>query len=709
MRISVDIGGTFTDLVLESADGLRLFKAPTIPTDPVQSVVDALDIAASAMGLTLTELLGRTETFIHATTRALNAVLTGTTARTALVTTEGHRDVLLLREGGRDDAFDFTVPYPDPYIPRSLTFEVTERITSTGAVLRDLEEHSLRALGDQLETAEVAAIAVCLVWSTVNPAHELRVGEFLRERLPGVPLTLSHRLNPTLREYRRASSASIDASLKPIMSDYLHDLTSRLRTNGFTSRLLMVTSIGGVVDIDDVADAPIHAINSGPSMAPVAGRAYTRHDPDADVVIIADTGGTTYDVTLVRHGRIPSTRETWIGPKHTGDMTGFPSIDIKSVGAGGGSIAWVDTGGLLHVGPQSAGAYPGPACYGRGGEQPTVTDAALVLGYLDPAAFSAGTMHLDVAAATVAIETAIGSDLGLGVVEAADAVMRLTTEQMVRAIEEITLQQGIDPAGAVLIGGGGAAGLNAVAVAQRLGCKRLVIPAVGAALAAAGALLSDLMAAFALTVPTTSEQFDTAGVNTALDSLHASCLSFIDRAGGNADEATLEIFAEAHYPQQIWDLEVPVRVRRFQSADDLRNLVSDFHSVHAQVLGMADSSSPIEIVTWGARVRCPLRTTDGTPTAIDAVHTSISSERAVFFSEIGMTSVPVHTIASISSVRTVHGPAIIESAFTTIVLPPGSTCTRDVAGSLSIDPGTTTSTFVHTVASIADQAGVGAP
>ena len=242
-------------------------------------------------------------------------------------------------------------------------------------------------------------MAVCLLWSIVNPVHELRVGELLEQHLPGVPYTLSHALNPSLREYRRASSAAIDASLKPLMTRYLAALEERLRDAGLEGRLLVVTASGGVLDADTMAAAPIHSINSGPAMAPVAGRYYAEREAGATTAVIADTGGTSYDVSLVRRGRIPWTRETWLGRQYESDITGFPSVDVKSIGAGGGSIAWVDDGGLLHVGPESAGADPGPACYARGGVHPTVTDAALVLGYIDPGYFLGGAIALDVQAA----------------------------------------------------------------------------------------------------------------------------------------------------------------------------------------------------------------------------------------------------------------------------------------------------------------------
>jgi N-methylhydantoinase A len=684
VRISVDIGGTFTDLVLEDDGRLQLAKAPTVPDDPAVGILDVLAAAAQARGTTRADLLTATDTFVHATTRGLNAVLTGTTARTAFLTSAGHPDVLLLREGGREDPFDFTVPFPEPYVPRSLTFEVPGRLTASGDELAPLDRAEVEVIAERLRAAEVEAVGVCLLWSTVNPAHELAVGEVLAERLPDVPHTLSHGLNPSLREYRRASSACIDASLKPLMSRYLQDLGTRLEDAGFGGRLLVVTSSGGVVDANDVVRAPILSINSGPSMAPVAGREYAAADTGSGEVIVADAGGTTYDVTLVRDGQIPWTRSAWVGPRFTGHMTGLPSIDVKSVGAGGGSIAWVDPGGLLHVGPQSAGSVPGPACYGRGGTDATVTDAAVVLGHLDPAAFSGGALPLDAAAAAAAVRRAVGEPLGLDAVEAAAAILRLTTEQMVRAIEEICLEQGIDPAGSVLVGGGGAAGLNAVAVAQRLGCAQLVLPGVAAALAAAGALMSDLTAAFAATVPTTSDAFATEAVNDALAALEVRTAGFAERAGTGGGEPTVDLYAEARYPQQIWELEVPLRAARFGSAADVEAFVEDFHGVHETVLGIADPDSPVEVVGWGARVRCPLQDRAGLLTAVADEAPSARPEREAYAEEVGMVPTPVRVLGSLGADEVVEGALLVEAAFTTVVIPKGAAARRGPSGSLVV-------------------------
>jgi N-methylhydantoinase A len=585
------------------------------------------------------------------------------------------------------EPFNFTVPFPQPYVPRALTFEVPGRILADGSEMTPFDEASVVQTIEALKTHEVEAVAVCLLWSIVNPAHEDRVGELLAEHLPGVPYTLSHVLNPSLREYRRASSAAIDASLKPLMSAYMHNLSGRLREAGFGGRVLIVTSQAGVMDADDIAETPIHLINSGPSMAPVSGRYFARVDEASETAVIADTGGTTYDVSLVRRGRIPWTRETWIGEPYRGHMTGFPSVDVKSIGAGGGSIAWVDEGGMLHVGPHSAGAVPGPACYGQGGDKPTVTDAALTLGYLDPEFFLGGAMALDIEAARRALERDVAQPMGLSLEEAAAAVISIATENMVQAIMDITVNQGIDPREAMLIGGGGAAGLNSIAIARRLGCPRAIIPEVGAALSAAGAMMSDLTSQYRRTHFMTSEAFNRDAVNRLLDQLEESCQSFIDGPGAGALESSIEFFAEARYPEQVWEIEVPIESRRFDSEADVATLVEAFHDAHQDIFAINDPGSGIEVVGWTASVKCRLREQEsGTLVAAD-VTTAIEGSRKAYFSGIGFVDAAVHRFETMPVGETLAGPAIVESPFTTVVIDPGATAERRASGSLSIDPG----------------------
>lgn len=687
MKFSADVGGTFTDLAIQDAEGrLSMYKASTTFQDPVIGVLDVLQLAADDHGMSRRELLAGCDIFVHATTRATNAILSGDTARTAFLTTEGHPDILLLREGGRTEPFNYRVPYPEPYIPRSLTFEIPERIGSEGEVVKPLDEASVLQSIERLKASKVEAVGVCLLWSIVNPVHERRIGELLSKHLPSIPFTLSHQLNPSLREYRRASSTCIDASLKPLMSAYLGSLQGRLAECGFSGRLLTVTSLGSVIDAEHMAGAPIHSVKSGPSMAPVAGRHYATIDAGSETAIVADTGGTSYDVSLVRRGRIPWTRETWLGQPFRGHMTGFPSVDVRSIGAGGGSIAWIDDGGMLHVGPRSAGSVPGPVCYGRGGSQPTVTDAALVLGYIDPAYFLGGTIPLDIEAAADAIESQIGTPLQLDLHEAANAVLSLATENMIHAIEEITINQGIDPATAVLIGGGGAGGLNAVRIARRLGCKKVIIPAVGATLSAASALMSDLSAEYSSTLFTTSADFEYGRVNAVLEQLERRCRNFIDGSGTGALDHEIEFFAEARYPHQIWEVEVPLASSRFADVDDVVQLVTTLHAKHQELFAFSDQNSEIEVVTWRARVRCRLSDSKEITVIESPPPAGDHWKRQAWFPDVGLVESPVHHFSSMTTGHAITGPCILESGFTTVVVDPGAVVERTPSGSLLIYP-----------------------
>jgi N-methylhydantoinase A len=686
MRFAIDTGGTFTDLIVEDeAKECRMFKARTTPDDPIASVLDSLSTAAEDYGVSRRELLSRGDVLIHGTTHAINAIITGRTARTAFLTTEGHRDMLVLREGGRSDPFNFTEPFPQPYIPRSLSFEVRERIRRDGSVMEPLDEGAVADIARMLREKDVEAVAVCFLWSVVNPLHEERVGILLSEHLPGVPFTLSHRINPVIREFRRASSAAIDASLKPMMGDYMRNLERRLKDAGFSGRTLVVTSQAGVIDARDAAEAPIHIVNSGPSMAPVAGRHFSLLDCAQPNAIVADTGGTTYDVSLVHKGRIPTSRGTWIGPPHRGVMIGFPWVDVKSVGAGGGSIAWIDSGGLLHVGPHSAGAAPGPAAYGRGGAEPTVTDASVALGYLDPDYFLGGAMRLDRKLAEAAILARVAGPLSLDVPSAADAIIAVATENMVQAIVDITVNQGIDPREAVLVGGGGAAGLNSVRIARRLGCRTLLIPEVGAALSAAGALMSDLKAEYHAAFYASTAAFDGAGVARTLAGLKARCQAFIDGPGAEASENSISFKADARYSTQVWEIEVPLRSGEIATAADVDIFAADFHATHKDLFAFADPASPIEVTGWTAQVSCRFAEAGAPKLMRGGAGARPPSLRPVFFQGAGWIDAQVLQFEAIEVGASVSGPAIIENSFTTIVVDLDATATRRSSGSLLID------------------------
>jgi N-methylhydantoinase A len=683
LRLAFDTGGTFTDLTI---DGLGLYKSPTTPDDPVVGVLNVCDVAATDLGVTREELLARAGQVVYGTTRATNAVISGTTARTALLVTKGHPDILLWREGGRVGTFDFTVPYPDPYIPRRLTFEVPERVGAAGEVVEPLDEGACQEILETVRALDAQAIAVCFLWSILNPDHERRVGELIAEQLPGVPFTLSHVLNPSIREYRRASAASIDASLKPLMGTFLRRLSTRLREEGFNGRVLVMTSAGGVLDNDSVADAPIHTLASGPAAAPVAGRRFLGLDKLGDTAIVTDAGGTSFDVSLVRRGQIPWTRETKIGRSYYGPMTGFPSVDVKSVGAGGGSIAWLD-GGILRVGPQSAGAVPGPACYATGGLDATVTDACVALGYLEPSRFLGGAMALDAELAREAIDREIGGPLGMSTEEAAAAILKVATERMINAIEDIAISQGVDPREAVMICGGGSGGFYACATARRLGCPKVIVPEAAAALSAVGAFISDLVADFAMTMPTSTERFAFEEVNGVLAELGRRCEEFVAGPGAESVESVTSYSVEARYPQQIWDLEVPLERSRFDAVEHVESLRRDFHRVHSDVLGIADEGSAVETMTWRAKVRCRLGTDLGEATPLIAPNGHAAEAREAYFSGHGFVEASVRALSGIRVGETVAGPAIIEGPATTVVIEPLASARRLDSGSLMILPG----------------------
>lgn len=685
MRLATDTGGTFTDLVVEDDDGaIKLFKASTVPSDPVAGVLAALKLAADDHGESLEAFLGRAEMFIHGTTHALNALVTNETAKTALIVTEGHRDILVLREGGRSEPFNNSEPYPKPFVPRALTLGVTERVLMDGSVRTPLSDQQVREIAIDLQAQGVEAIAVCLLWSIVNPEHELRIERIIREVAPEIAVTLSHRLNPTPREYRRACSAAIDASLKPIMTKYIAGLKSRLLDAGFNGRVLVLTSRGGMVDADVVAHSPIQVINSGPSVAPVAGRHYAGAEGSVDA-IIADTGGTTYDVGLIRRGEIPITREVWLGRPMRGHLVGFPSVDMKSVGAGGGSIAWVDNGGLLHVGPKSAGAQPGPACYGRGGTLPTVSDAALVLGFVDPHYFLGGAITLDAAAARRAVDEHVATPLGISIEDAASAIIEIVTENMVQAIVDITVAQGVDPTQSVLIGGGGAAGLNSLYIARRLGVQSLLIPETGATLSAAGALLSDISAEYAQVCFSSTRSDDFAAVAETVEGLSAQCRSFADTYTPDARDRTINVLAEARYENQVWEIDVPLNGIDIASAEGIAAFRSAFDDRHASLFSVSDPASPVEIVAIRANVQSRMRG-DRPFRLANEVPEERTRTRPVYFPGVGMTETPALLLSAIPEDQMFEGPAILESPFTTIVLDPSSKYVRRPSGSVVIYP-----------------------
>jgi N-methylhydantoinase A len=489
----------------------------------------------------------------------------------------------------------------------------------------------------------------------------------LDELLPGVPYTLSHRLNPIVREYRRASSTAIDASLKPLMQRHLGEMADDLRAAGFRGELLVVTSFGGVLGVDDVVARPIHSVNSGPSMGPVAGKVYA----DGADAIVCDMGGTSFDVSVIRDGYIKFTRETWLGPRWTGHMTGLSSVDVTSIGAGGGSIAWIDPGGLLRVGPRSAGSVPGPACYALGGTEPTVTDAGVALGYLDPRYFLGGRVPLSEELAQEAIRQRVAGPLGLTVERAAWSILAVANEHMVTAIRDITINEGLDPRSAVIVSGGGAGGMTIGEIAGQLGCDRVLVPRTAGALSACGGRFSDIVTEFSTSCRSDTNRFDRAAVGAALASLDRQMDEFFGRLGAEPDQCRKELFVEARYPYQVWELDVPLAVSRIDSDDDVAGLAEAFHRVHERVFAVAEPGQHIECINWKGRATISLpqprmprahASAGGSPPA--------RTHRRAFFGEQPVDT-PIFFADDLAAGHQLGGPAILEEATTTVVVYPG--------------------------------------
>ena len=669
-RISVDTGGTFTDVIVADEEGaLHLAKAPTDLARAFQSIENALAQLEPELGVTVAELLGRTDVFTYGTTRATNAIVEGRTARTAFFTTEGFPDILLLREGGKPEPFR-QLPYPPPYVPRYLTFEIRERIDSEGDVFLTLDEQSVLYAIAESRRLRAEAVAVCLIWSIVNPEHELRVGELLAREWPEVPFTLSHQLNPIIREYRRASSTAIDASLKPVMQDFLRTLEQDLRAAGLGGHVFVATSFGGAWRPQEVMERPIYSIGSGPSMAPVAALTYAEAETADRDLIVCDTGGTTFDVGLVSAEAINYSAETWLGGRWIGHITGIRAVDVKSIGAGGGSIVWIDAGGLLRVGTQSSGADPGPACYGHGGTDATITDAAVVLGWIDPDYFLGGRLPLDAEAAFAAVERAVAAPLNLSVHEAAYAALTIASENIVGAIREITIAQGIDPREVTMVAGGGASGLNAVPIARELGCRRVLLPSMASALSACGALFADIVSEFSRSRYEETRSLDRDAVNDALADVEERADGFLaGLAGLPVTAERKDFFVEARYRAQVWELDVPVP-RRLESDEDVRTVEEGFHATHERIFAVREPGQYLECLLWKVRATAVLDKPELRPRQPAPAGAEVEVE--AYFKETGLATVPRHDGPSLPPGTRIEGPAILREPTTTVVVYPGS-------------------------------------
>jgi N-methylhydantoinase A len=689
-RVAVDVGGTFTDLVLiDEEQMMKIAKSPTTPENQAYGVRNCVHIVAEELGIQTSELMKECEYFAHGSTVITNAVIEGKVSKVGLLVTRGFRDILTIREGGKDDPYNMHEDYPKPYVPRYLTLPITERVNSEGDIEIPIDEaEAVMALKKLIEEFKVDTVAVCFLWSIANPTHERIVNEIVAKKWPQIPCILSTEVNPIIREYRRTSSTVIEASIRPLAQQYISRVDSALKEDGYQGTLYIITSSGSVLAASDAFNKSLSMISSGPSMAPVAARwvAEIEGDPSGNVISI-DMGGTSFDVSMVKEGQIARTRET----KISRELLGISTIDSRSIGAGGGSIAWIDQAGLIHLGPQSAGAVPGPACYNRGGEKATVTDANVILGYIDPDYFLGGRMKIFPDLAAEAIMRNVAKPLKLDLQEAAFTIWSTINVNMVSAIQDVTIWQGIDPREYTLVSGGGASNCHAVALAKELGMQKILIPKFGAVLSAVGGLVADVSAEFSGSCFTSTDRFNSAGVNDLLNRLEIEGQFFLNKLKTKPEKSEIELYVEARYPYQVWELPVKLRTRRILKKQELLDLSEDFHLEHEKVFGIKEPSGhAIECVHWSARAIAEMGKVQLKEQEYggDDPSAGLVGDRMAYFRELGgMVKTGIFRGDKLSFGNIVKGPAIIEEAITTIVVPPYSRAIVTKWGNYSVEIG----------------------
>lgn len=688
--VGTDVGGTFTDLWVSASDGhTRVFKTPTT-TDLLGGVIDAMKIAAESYGLTFNLFCAEIERFGHGTTVGLNALLTGNAAKTAILTTRGFGDTLeigrLRRQTSGMNEIEFTDAYLRnrfaPLVPRSLVMEIEERIDAKGVVITPLNEEHARGVLRGLKELGVEAIAICTLWSTHNPVHEKRLREIAREEVPGAFISVSHEISPTVGEYARMSTTAANAALGPLAGRYLSRLEAALREAGMSVPVLMMTCAGGVLPTTVLSDRPAFALFSGP-VAGVMGSQALGDQIGLKNILTTDIGGTSFDVGVVANGKPIMRSEISLA----GADIRVHSIDVDSIGAGGGSIASVEFG-ELRVGPKSAGANPGPACYGRGGIEPTATDADLVLGVLDPENFLGGRMKLSMEAARRAIHDRVAKPLGMSILEAAWAIREVLDSRMADLLRRQTIERGYDPRDFVLFANGGAGPSHAWVLSEELGLEGFVVPAAATAVSAFGTGNSDL--GFTTECPTyvrippggvpSAEQL--ARISAAIRSAMAEVRTHLSRAGAR-EHVRVERLMSIRFRGQTHHLDVPLDDDAFDS-DAFRKTTARFEEQYETLFGRgaAFSKAGYEILSVRAvgtgALPPPAQATKGEPVAF-------AKTRDVVFRD---PKAPVETAIYLTTFpepgATVDGPAIIEFPGQSVVVPPNARATADGFGNLHV-------------------------
>jgi N-methylhydantoinase A len=677
LRIGIDVGGTFTDLLVAGPRlGRRTWKTSSTPEDPTDGVVAGLETAAAGLGMPVGRLLADTAVIVHGTTITTNALLTRTGATVGLITTDGFRDTLLLRQGRREHQFDGRRPQPAPLVPRWRVHGVPGRVDSRGAEMTPLDEDAVRLAAARLRSDGVGAVAVALMFAHLRPAHERRVRELLHEELPGVHVSLSSDVAPVVRLYDRTSTTVLDAYVSALLARYLDRLEGRLEGLGFHGRLAVMQSNGGSSAPALVRRRAVSTLLSGPAGGPVGAHAATAH-LGLPRVLTVDMGGTSFEVSQARDG------ETAVRPtgELEGELIAAPMLDISTLGAGGGSIAFVDAGGMLQVGPRSAGSRPGPACFGRGGTQPTVTDAALLLGYLAPGSMAASDVPLSPARAADAMGT-LADALGIGPMEAAAGVLATVNAAMADRVRLETVGRGEDPRDFALVAAGGAGPVHAGALAEELEIPLVLVPPEGSVLCATGMLAGDIVHHHVRALQDVVSRVSPAAVDAALAAMEAAARAELREEGIDDDRVALLPSVELRYVDQLHELPVPLPGPGEPIGVRLERAVERFAALHEERYGHALPGVAVELVT--VRLEARGRTDPLPPTRVH-VHgpATARAHRSAWF-DGAHRDTPVHVLGELPTGARVQGPALVELRGSTLVVGPSRAVTVDPTGLLAL-------------------------
>jgi N-methylhydantoinase A len=669
-RVTIDVGGTFTDcLVLdEAAGGLTQFKAPTTPADPSIGFIDALEKAARAHDHSPTEFLASIGLLVHGTTLATNTLINKSGAVTGMVTTKGFRDMLEIRRGHknvRTSMYNVFVPPYKPLIPRHRRMEASERMLYTGETLTPLDEDDVRSAAKSLGKTGVESVAVGFLHSYANPAHERRTAEILGDLLPGVYITTSADILPVWREWERFSTTAISAYTGPAVERYLRALQRRLQDGGFTGTLLLMLSDGLVESVENCIPRAVYLIGSGPAAAP-AGAVHIGSKLGRNDLLSFDMGGTSIDIGVVLGGDIPTTTEGWVQD----ERVAIKMVDIMSAGAGGGSIAWVDSLGLLRVGPHSAGSEPGPACYAKGGLEPTVTDADVILGYLDPDFFLGGEIALDRELAAKAISEKVGEPLGMSVDEAAQAILTAVSSFMADEITEVSTRRGIDVRDLTMVAGGGAGPVHAAFIADLLGMPRVIVPSVAATYSAFGMFTMDVGRNYARSYITRAVDIDIDRVALLYQDMEEEALEAFAKMGYPGEQVSFARSADLRYIGQFHEVEVSVPPGKLTKSS-LTQAIDNFHIKHRDLYTFNMLWQGVELLTFRLRAtipKAPFELKQIKAGSADAAFAKKTERRCRFQGEEVLA--PIYDGDLLLANNTIVGPAIIEERTTTVVVPP---------------------------------------